>query len=412
MNILALRNVRTLNSFNNSAFRFYFFGMMGQWGAMNMQMVTNSLLIYRLSGSAAILGMMTLANAVPTLLLSLFGGVLADRFLKKRLIQIAQAASALVALGVAVSLRTGYMSTQHSGSWWVLIATSAFQGVFMALMMPARQAIIPELVSNEQVMNAIALNATGMSIFQLVAPAVSGFLVDAIDFEAVFYIMTALCVMAILLTSFIPSTRVVSIRTKSVLAGVSEGLRYVRSRATILFILVFMIVGILLGMPGMIMLPIFTDDILKVGATGLGILQSVSGAGALFISLALASLPNKRRGMMMIVSCLILGLALAAFAFSRLWPLSIGLTLFVGIGKTVHMVMATTLLQNLTDEKYLGRVMSILMMNMGISSFGTFFCGILAEAIGPQWAVGGFAMGLVLLSILALLFFPSVRKLD
>jgi MFS family permease len=409
---MTLRNVKTLESLNNSAFRFYFFGMMGQWGAMNMQRTTDFLLIYRLTGSAALLGLLSLANAVTTLLLSLFGGALADRFQKKRLIQISQASSALVALSVAFALKTGYMSSQHPGSWWVLIATSTFQGVFMAIMMPARQAIIPELVGREQVINAVSLNSMGQSIFQLVTPAVAGFLIDVISFEAVYFIITVLCIMAIILTSFIPSTRANSIRTQSSWADVSEGLKYMLGRTTILLVLAFAIVGMLLSMPLIMMLPIFTDDILKVGATGLGILQSVGGAGALFVSLGLASLPSKRRGVIMLVAGLILGLSSIAFAFSRSWPVSIVLMMFVGIGRTAHMIMAITLLQTRTDEQYLGRVMSIIMMNTGIASFGTFLCGVLAETIGAPWAVGGFGTGLVLLSVLGLLFLPTLRKLD
>jgi MFS family permease len=412
-----LSNVRMFDSLRNSAFRFYFFAQLGGWAAMGMQMITNSLLIYRLTGSAAILGVMFLANAVPTLALSLFGGVLADRFQKKRLIQIAQAASAVAALGIAFALSTGYLSPEHSGSWWVIMAAGVFQGVFMALTMPANQAIIPELVPKEQVMNAVALSMMGMNVFQLAAPAVAGFLIDAISFEAVFYVMAALCVIAVIFAGFLPATSPSSIRGDSisggkVLADVRGGLKYAWGSTPILLVLAFAIACMLLSMPQMMMLPIFTDDILKVGATGLGVLQSVSGAGALGASLAFASLPSKKRGIIMLVSGLGLGLGVVTFAFSRSWLLSLGMMIFIGIGKTGHMTLGTTLLQTLTDAEYLGRVMSILQMNMAISSFGTFFCGVLAEGIGAPWAVGGFAMGLALLSILALLFLPSIRKLD
>jgi MFS transporter, DHA1 family, staphyloferrin A biosynthesis exporter len=409
-----LPNIKTLGSLKNPAFRFYFFGMMGQWGAVNMQMVTNALLIYRLSGSAAILGVMSLANAVPTLLLSLFCGALADRFKKKRLIQLGQAASALVSLSVAVALKTGYMSTQHPGSWWVLIATSAFQGIFNAVMMPARQAMIPSLVSKEQVMNAVSINSMGQSVFQLVAPAVAGFLIDAINFESVYYIMTVLFVTAIVLTNFIPSTAGVAsgLHTGNPFADVVEGIKYMLGKPTILLILAFTMAGILLGEPLRTMLAIFTDDILKVGATGLGILQSVAGAGALVVSIFLASLPNKKRGIIMMVAGTCYGLAILIFAFSRLWPLSIGMMVCFGIARTTHIISTTTMLQTNTDEQYLGRVMSILAMNMGISSFGTFLCGVFTETVGVQWAVGGFGMCLALLFGLGLLFMPKLRKLD
>jgi MFS family permease len=409
---ITLGHVRTFDSLRNSAYRFYLLGMLGQWGSMNMQMVVRSLLIYRITGSAAILGLMSLANALPTLLLSLFGGVIADRVPKKRVIQIGQAASALVAFSVAITLTTGYLGPQHPGSWWILMVNSLLQGTIMALMMPARQAIIPEIVGEGQVMNAVALNSLGMSTLRLIGPALAGFLVDAFDFDVVFYIMTGLYLSSVFFTSFIPATKTISVRGGGALYDIQEGLQYIWNKVDILLILVLTLVVIVLSMPYQMMMPIFTDDILKVGATGLGVLMSVSGVGAMIGSLIFASLPNKRRGIMLLVSSLILGLALVSFSFSHSYAFSIGLMLFIGLAQSGRQTLGTTLLQSYTDSEHLGRVMSINMMDMGLSSLGTFFTGLLAESIGAPWAIGGFAMVLVLLSILALLFMPRVRKLD
>ena len=135
---ISLRNLRTFDSLKSSAYRFYFLGQVGVWGSMNMQQVTRSLLIYRLTGSAAILGVMSLASALPMLLLSLFGGVIADRVPKKRVIQVTQLASAVVVLSVAVALTTGYLSREHAGSWWILIVNGVLQGTVQAFLMPAR----------------------------------------------------------------------------------------------------------------------------------------------------------------------------------------------------------------------------------------------------------------------------------
>jgi MFS family permease len=409
---IPLSSVKTFDSLKNPAYRFYFFGMLGQWGSMNMQQVTRSLLIYRLTGSAAILGLMALATAVPMLLLSLFGGVIADRVQKKHIIQIGQVASAVVALSVAVALTTGYLSPEHAGSWWVLMVNSVLQGTIMALMMPARQAIIPEIVGGGQVMNAVALNSLGMNTLRLVAPALAGFLIDAFDFEAVFYTMTGLYLVAVVFTGFIPATGTTAVRGGGALLDIKEGLKYMWGKTTILLILAFTLVVIVLSMPYQMMMPIFADDILKVGATGMGVLMSVSGVGAMAGSLAIASLPNKRRGLMLLASSLVLGLALAGFSFSRSWPLSLSLMVFIGLGQAGRQTLGSTLLQSYSDPEYLGRVMSINMMDMGLSSLGTFLAGILAEGIGAEWAIGGFAMVLVLLSIITLLFVPRIRRLD
>jgi MFS family permease len=172
-----------------------------------MQQVAQALLLYRLTGSAVLLGVMALANAVPQLSLSLFGGVIADRFQKKRLIQIGQSASILMALIIAVALTTGYMSPKHPESWWLLVANSAVQGLFMGLVWPATQSIIPELVGRELLMNAMALNNIGVNVFRLLAPAAAGFLIDATGFGFVFYIMAGLYVLSLIFTSFLPTTR-------------------------------------------------------------------------------------------------------------------------------------------------------------------------------------------------------------
>ncbi len=408
----SLRNLKTFSSFKNPVYRLYYGGMMGEMAAMNMQIVVRSLLIYRLTNSPAILGAMSLAFAVPMLSLSLFGGVIADRVQKKYVMLIGQAASAVLSLGIALALALGYLSAEKSGSWWILVVSAVLQGIIMALVMPSRQAILPEIVGGEQLMNAISLSSMGTSILRLFAPALSGFLVDAIGFEAVYYTTTGLYLVAVGFIALLPLTSTTTIRGSSAWTGMKEGINYLRRETTLLFVLGFTLVTTVLSMPYQQMMPIFTDDILKVGASGLGVLMSVSGAGSMVGSFVLASLPNKKRGLMLLISSTFLGVALASFSFSTSWPLSLGLVVFVGLGQMGQMTLGNTLLQYYVADEYLGRVMSILMMQFGLMSLGTFVAGLLAEALGVQWAVGGFAMCLVFLSVLALVLLPRIRNLD
>jgi MFS family permease len=162
----------------------------------------------------------------------------------------------------------------------------------------------------------------------------------------------------------------------------------------------------------MMMLPIFAEDILKVGAAGLGVLISVGGIGAITGSLTLASLPNKKRGLMLLVSSFLLGVALVGFSFSSLMPLSLVLMVFVGLGQSGRMTLGNTLIQYYVDDDYRGRVMSIYMMQFGITSFAVFAAGLIAEKVGPQWALGGLAMVLIAVSLLAFAFVPRIRNLD
>jgi MFS family permease len=171
-------------------------------------------------------------------------------------------------------------------------------------------------------------------------------------------------------------------------------------------------------MPYMMLLPMFTEDILDVGAQGMGWLVSVSGIGAMAGSIVLASLPNKKRGLMLLVGSLILGVGLVGFSFSSswfpslAWPASLCFIVVVGVGQTTRMTLGNTLLQYYVKDEYRGRVMSLYMMEFGLTSFGVFFAGILADSIGVVWAVGGLAIILILVCILGLVFMPRLRKLD
>ncbi|MFC1932330.1 MFS transporter [Chloroflexota bacterium] len=409
---ISLRNLKTFTSLKNPVYRLYYGGIMGQRAAMNMQMIARSLLIYRLTGSAAILGMMALAHALPMLFLSLFGGVIADRVQKKYVLLIGLGSSAVLSLGVALALTWGYLSAERGGSWWILIVASVLQGTIMGLMIPSRQAIIPEIVSEEQLMNAISLDMLGQNTLRLMAPALTGFLVDAFDFDAVYYVMAGMYLIGTVFIVFMPLTSTMTLRGGGALADIKEGFNYVRRETTILLLLIFTLFVVVLSMPYMMLMPIFADDILKVGATGMGVLISVSGAGAVIGSLILASLPDKKRGVILLVSSLILGLALAGFSFSSSWPLSLVLMVFVGLGQTGRMTLGNTMIQYYVDDEYRGRVMSFYMMEFGLMSLGVFAAGLLAETIGVQWSVGGFAIVLAFLCILTLIFVPRLRKLD
>ncbi|MBI2850239.1 MAG: MFS transporter [Chloroflexi bacterium] len=405
----SLRNLRTFNSFKNSVFRLYYGGMLGQMAAMNMQMIAGSLLLKRLTDSPAFLGAMSFANAIPMITLSFFGGVIADRVEKKFVLLAGQIAFALVSLAIALALTFDYLNREHV---WILVVSSIIQGAVMGLAMPSRQAIINDIVEEEELMNAISLNFMGMNALQILAPAIAGFMVAKYDFEAAYYTMTGLYIMAIIFFIFMPRIGVKESGRGNALENIKEGLHYVWHEETIRTVLILSFIAVVLSMPYGMLMPFFADDVLNVGAQGMGIMFSVSGAGAIVASITLASLPNKKRGIMLLIGGIILGLALTGFAFSTLWPLSLTLIVFVGIGGTVRMSLTNTLVQYYVEDEYRGRVMSLFMMQFGLSSFGTFAAGLIAESFGVQWGIGGFAIALIVLSILTLVFLPKIRKLD
>lgn len=407
----SLRNLKTFDSLKNPVFRLYYIGMVGQWSSMNIQIVARSLLIYRISDSGTILGLAALANAIPMIIMSLFGGAIADRVEKRKVLFYTQVASLIVALGVAMALLEGYLSEDIPGSWWILIVASVVQGAIMGLMMPSRQAIISEIVEPEKVMNAVSLNTMGMNGFRILAPAATGFLIDAFDFHAVYFISTAMYGLAAVCMFLMPRTTPTVGHGNSPLADIIDGMKYIRREKSILLILAATFLAMICGMPFMQLMPIITEDILKVGASGLGILLSISGIGAILGSLALATVPSRRRGLIMILGGSLMGAALVVFAFSRWWYLSLVFVALVGLGQTTNRTVGNALVQNYTEPEYRGRVMSFMMMGLGLSSLGTFFAGIMAEHLGIQWAIGGLAMILIAGTVIIYAMTPRLRKL-
>jgi len=403
---------QTFKSFKNPVYRLYFVAMAGYYAPWSMQMIGRSLLVYRITGSATILGIMSLAFALPMLCLSLFGGVIADRMSKKHVIVAGTAGAALVSLGIALALTLGYISTERPESWWILAVAGALQGVIMALMIPARLAIIPEIVGREELLNAVSLNTMLMNGLRMLAPAFAGFLVDSFGFAILYYVMTGCYLTATVIFSFMPRTGTVATPGPSALAQVKEGLNYVRHNTTILLILFFTVFAVILTMPYYVLMPIFTEDILMVSASGYGILLSISGAGAIIGSLVLASLPNKKRGLMFLTGNLVLSLALIGVFISGSWHISLALIAFVGLGDTARMSLGNTLLQYYTEEEYHGRVMSIFVMQFGLMGFSAFGAGLLTEVVGVQWAIGGLAAVLVPVTLLVMAFVPRLRRLD
>jgi len=403
---------RMLRSLQNPAYRLYLPGALCQFAALSMQIITGPLLMYRLTGSPALLGTMALISAFPMIFVSLFGGAIADRIPKKRVVIAGLIGSAIVSLGIAAALSSGYISQENPGSWLVLIAGMLCMGSLMGFMMPALQAIIAEIVDREQLMNAVAFNTMGMNILTAVAPYIAGTLIDSFNFDAVYYAMTGLYICGAFFIFSIPGGRQPTGEGGNILGEIRKGFQYIRRNSMIMIVLLFSLVATALAMPYVQLLPIYVDDILKVSATKMGVLMSVAGAGAFVGSITLTALPNKKRGLLLLGSGLIAGTALVIFSFSTIWGLSLGIMVFIGLGQTLRMTIGSTLLQSYADAEYRGRVMSIFSMQWGLMSVITFFAGILAEVVPIQWILGSLAMFLIVLSILAIIFIPSIRKLD
>ncbi len=409
----AVFGLRILSSLKNPTYRFYFFASVSHFAALSMQIVSSPLLIYRLTGSSALLGTMALVSAIPMIAVSLFGGAIADRIPKKRIIIAGLIGSAVVSACVGLALVSGQLNSENASSWWILVAASIIQGSIMGMMMPALQAIIPEIVTRDQLMNAIALTTMGMNILNLSAPVVAGYIIEAYDFQAVYFTMSGLYIVSAFFILFLPiSSPAIDSSGSNIMADIRLGFQYIRKDSQILFLLAFTLIVVVLSMPYQQLMPIFVDDILKVGAKGMGTLMGSAGLGAFIGSIILAALPNKKRGLMLLGSGILAGVALVVFSFSDRWVLSLSVIFFIGLSQTFRMTIGSALLQTYTEGAYMGRVMSILNMQWGFMSVCTFIAGVLAEVVPVQWVLGGLAMILAVYAALSVAFAPSIRKLD
>jgi len=408
----SLRKARIFTSLNISSYRLFLASQVFEVASMSIMMMVRPLLAYRLTESSAIIGVIAMFQAIPTLLVIPFAGVIADRFQKKYIMLAGEICIAILSLGTALALMTGYLSVENEGSWWVLAAGAVFQGIVMGLMSPSRQAIVPEFVGEEKLLNAASLQGAATSSMRLVVPVAVGFLIEAYGFHTGFFVMTGAMAITSLFVWRFPLSSVKPIRQKNTLTAIKEGLNHIRHERTVLIILIVSLIAGFLSMPYQQLLAVFADDVFKVGAKGLGLLTSLAGAGAVTGALVIASLPNRKRGLMLVMTIIGLGIVLIVFSASVNWPTSLVMVALIGLGETVAMVLGQTLIQYYTQREFRGRVIALIQMQVGFNSLGTFFAGVLSESVGVKLALGGFAAVLVLVAVTVLFFLPQVRRLD
>lgn len=402
-----------------------YFGNLLQFGSMNMQLVVRGWLVFHLTGSFAALGTMALANAVPTLVLSPIGGVIADRAPKKTVIQLAQGYNALNAAVLAV-LAAGWFGLELQ--FWHLFLSAALQGAVNAIMQPARQSFISDIVPPERLTNAIGVNASGQTFMQLTAPALAGFMIAAVSPAIVFWTMAALYVMAMTFTVRLPerpiyayaqsAAGVAAARPSSgrrgarVLRDLLDGLRYVLKDPVIRMVIAVNFLIVIVAMPYQMLLPGFVQAVLLQGAFEQGTLQSMQGVGAMVGALFVASAPSVSRGKMFIGCGAILGIGILGFSLSTNYLTTLPIMVLIGAGQAGRMALGQVLIQAYSAPEYRGRVMSVWFMEFGLVQFGTFVVGILAEVLGPQLAIGSLAVVLIFSMLAVTTLTPRMRNLD
>jgi MFS family permease len=374
-----------VRSLHHRNFRLFFGGqsisLIGTW----MQRIALGWLVYRMTNSAFLLGFVGFAGQIPTFFFASFAGVLADRRNRHRILILTQS------LAMVQAFALSFLVLSHQIRIWHIIVLAIFLAIVNGFDMPTRQSFLVEMVEDKKNLgNAIALNSSMVNCARLLGPTMAGLLIAAFG-EGTCFLINAITYMAVIVSLLLMKIerKKIKPRTSKVWQELKEGFRYAAGFAPIRDILLIFALVNLVGMPYMVLMPVFAKDVLHGGPSALGFLMGSTGLGALGGAVFLASRKSVLGlGKMIPIAATIFGSALIIFSFSRLLLFSLPLMLLTGIGQMILMATSNTLLQTVVDDDKRGRVMSFYTMAfMGATPVGSLIAGFLASKIGATWTV-------------------------
>ena len=366
-------------------YRIFWFGTLASVTGFQMLNFSQFWIIHKLTQDPLFLGYVGLASAVPSILLNLFGAVVADKLDRKRLIALTQSINAILILILAFITFTEVVRPTH------VIILAFLAGGVNAFDQPARQALYPALIDRSVMMNAVALNSAIWTGTRIIAPAIAGVVITFAG-EGTSFLLSALGFFAmsvITLTIHVPKAKNNKIeeRSKGTGKALFEGVKYILANNVFLLLIGITFFNSFFGMAYLPMMPVFAVEILKVGADGQGIIMGLGGIGALSMTIVLGRMGNfEKRGLLIILGSVSFGLTLAVFALSAAWIsnyyLAMVLMLIVGASSSVYMISIMSSLQLMVPDNMRGRVMGFYGITWSIMPLGGMFAGGLAKLIG------------------------------
>ena len=390
-------------------FRLFFFGhgisLVGTW----MTRIATSWLVYRLTGSALLLGVVGFAGQLPSFVLAPFAGVYIDRWNRHRLLTITQIMAMCQALAMATLTLGGWITI------WQVVVLSVIQGLINSFDMPTRQSLMIDLIDKkEDLSNAIALNSSMVNAARLLGPSIGGVLIAAFGEGWCFLIdgLSYIAVITSLLMIRIPARVRNPQGQKDVLLDLREGLAYVGRSRTIRSILMLLALVSLVGMPYTVLMPVMANKVLGGGPNTLGLLMAGTGVGALVGALSLTARKTVLGlGKFIPLAAALFGAGLVMFAMSRILWLSVFLLVITGYGFITQLAVSNTLLQTIVDEDKRGRVMSFYVMAfMGTAPFGSLLAGSVAEQLGAPTTLVIGGIGCMLGGLWFFRLLPELRE--
>ncbi|GAC1422989.1 MAG: MFS transporter [Ktedonobacteraceae bacterium] len=374
--------VSTLHPLSEKNFSIFwagaFLSSIGFW----IQTVGQGWQVLQLTQSALLLGLVTLAATVPNLVFSLFGGVLVDRWDRRTVLFCTQA------IYMATALLLGILTTFHRIVVWEILVAALINGVVSAVGLPAWQTFVTDLVSPKELRQGVALDFMQFNLSRAVGPALGGISVGLVGIAGSYYLNSVSYIAVLLSLLFIHADhKQLVAKRQSIWQGLGEGIHYVRQHLALQLALLLQFLLAFLVFPFATLLPIFAANIFHVGAPGLGMLNAVTGIGALTGALLflLTSSRIQHTLRLMILLCIIGGGACVAFAFSNNILLALPALVVLGVCSVLPLVVTNTAIQVMTPEGMRGRVLSIrILITFGLAPFGNLLVGWVAQNIGAQ----------------------------
>jgi MFS family permease len=410
----AVENESRLSTFHSLRYRDYRYLWQGQIGAAAsnwMEQIARPLLIYSLTDSALMVGLLQATRLVPQLILGVWAGVLADRVDKRRMLLFSKSVALAGHLSTAILLLAGVIEP------WMVFVTTFVTGSSMAFDQPARQSLIPWLVPDRALANAIALNSAAMNSMRVVGASIAGLILAFLDFGDLYLIQSLIYVYVIYCTVQIKTnTKVESTGERtSMLTELMDGFRAVGRDKVIFYILVLSLFLFVFGFPYQsVFIPLIAIEELEIGRSGVGLLVALTGVGAIIGSLTIATIGDtmKRRGLMMLVMVVLYAGGLLLFASANSLVLAVPALLLTGCMQTSFISLNSAYVLGRTPVEMQGRIMSLFSLDRGLIPLGATLAGALASVIGPSnglVVMASFCLGFTLL--LALLA-PSFRRIS
>ncbi len=405
-----LGRFNALRALNHKNFRLYFEGqgisIVGTW----VQRIALTWLVYRLTNSAFLLGVVGFSGQIPLLIVTPFAGVLADRLDKHKILLYTQALSMIQAFVLAALVLTNSIQV------WEIIALSIVLGLFDSLDMPTRQSFMVEMVGNnrEDLGNAIAMNSSMVNSARLIGPAIAGILISLVG-EGWCFMLNAVSYIAVIVSLLKMEVvhKPTSTKKKETFKELKEGIHYAFGFAPIKYILVLLAIVSFMGTPIRILAPVFVKQFFHGGADMFGFLMGASGLGALCGAIFLM---NKKSvlgiGKLITYAVFTFGIGLIAFAISHVFAFSIIFMFMTGIGMMIQLAGSNTLLQTIVEDDKRGRVMSLYAMSFrGVAPFGSLLAGAAAGLIGASLTLVIGGIFCVIGAIYFLVNLPKMRVL-